>query len=663
MLLNGGRLVVVPHSISRSPAEFLHLLVREKVTVLNQTPSAFYQLMQADRENPSLGQNLALRLVIFGGEALELGRLEDWYERHADNAPMLVNMYGITETTVHVSYMALNRHIASMRANSLIGHGIPDLRVYVLDRRMQPVPPGVAGELYIAGAGLAHGYLGQPGLTAERFVANPFGSPGSRMYRTGDLARWRLDGTLDYIGRIDHQVKIRGFRIELGEIEAVLGNHPGVAQVAVIAREDRPGDKRLVAYVVPAKSSPEMNELRRYVATRLPDYMVPSVFIEMTHLPLTPNGKLDHKALPAPDHSKEVKGRGPRTPQEEVLCELFSEVLGLPRVGIDDGFFELGGHSLLAVRLMSRIRDVLGVELGIGSLFESSTVAGLAERLERGISQSALNVLLPLRMNGNRPPLFCVHPAGGLSWCYAGLLKHLGADHPVYGLQARGIGKREKLPNTLEEMAADYVDHIRKVQPTGPYYLLGWSLGGNVAHAMACELQNQGEQVALLAMLDSYPSHFLPLGHGPDEQEALIALLALGGYDPESLGNQPLKLSSVMELLRRDRSALASLEESVILNLKEAYVNSVRLLGTFVPKQFHGNLLFFRSTVLPDWFDPIAPETWFPYIDGQIEQHDIACRHKDMCQSGPLAEIGRILAVKLQGPQNNEHRCLEEDNR
>ena len=646
-LLHGGKLVVVPHSISRSPEEFLQLLVKEGVTVLNQTPSAFYQLMQADRNMPALGQDIKLRFVIYGGEALELSRLEDWYSRHPENAPYLINMYGITETTVHVSYLELNRDITSIKANSLIGCAIPDLGVYVLDASLQPVPPGVVGELYVSGPGLARGYLGRPGLTADRFVANPFSSTGSRMYRTGDLARWLVDGSLDYIGRADHQIKIRGFRIELGEIEALVAQHSHIEQVAVVVREDKPGDKRLVAYVVCASNVTfDPANVRQFVASGLPDYMVPSAFVEMGELPLTPNGKLDRKALPAPEFGTE-SGRGPRTPQEEILCDLFMEVLDLPHVGIDDGFFDLGGHSLLAVHLMSKIREALGVELSIGNLFEAPTVAGLAERLEMGTSKSALDVLLPLRKNGPELPLFCVHPAGGLSWCYAGLMTALGPDYPIYGLQARGISEREQLPKTLTEMAADYIDQLRTIQPEGPYHLLGWSLGGNVVHAMATQLQNEGEDVRLVAILDAYPSHFLPIKEAPDDEEALIALLALGGYDPDSLGDQPLDNASAIEILRRDGSALASLEEETILNLKETYVNSVRIMGEYKPKTFKGNVLFFRSTIIPDWFDPIYPDTWNPYIHGMIEQHNIECRHKDMCQPGPLAEIGQVIANKL----------------
>jgi nonribosomal peptide synthetase DhbF len=648
-LLHGGRLVVVPHAVSRSPERFLQLMADEGVTVLNQTPSAFYQLMQADREHPDVGRSLRLRFVIFGGEALELSRLDDWYDRHPDDAPTLINMYGITETTVHVSYHALDRQMVGLKSGSLIGRAIPDLRIYVLDDYLQPAPSGVVGEMYVAGAGLARGYLGRPGLTAERFVADPFGPPGTRMYRTGDLARRLADGTLDYIGRADHQIKIRGFRIELGEIEAVLTRHSDVSQAAVVVREDRPGDKRLAAYVVPAAQAvPDPAELRRHASGSLPEYMVPSAIVALTELPLTPNGKLDRKALPAPDFASAAEGRGPRNPREEILCDLFADILGVPRVGIDDGFFDLGGHSLLAVRLMSGIRDALGVDLGIGNLFEAPTVAGLAERLEMGTSHSALDVLLPLRPSGGKPPLFCVHPAGGLSWCYAGLMKSLGADYPIYGLQARGIARRDNLPVTLEEMAADYIGQIRSVQPEGPYYVLGWSLGGNVAHAIAVQLQREGEEIELLVMLDAYPSHFLPLRDGPDEREALIALLALGGYDPDSMGDAPLTLSSAVDILRRDGSALASLDEATILNLKETYANSVRLLGAFMPGRFRGDLLFFRSTVIPDWFDPIEPETWTPYVDGRIERLDMECRHKDLCQPGPLSEIGQVLAAKLQ---------------
>lgn len=315
--------------------------MEQQVTVLNQTPSAFYQLMQADKEYPNRSKQLALRYVIFGGEALELSRLEDWYERNGDQQPTLINMYGITETTVHVSYLALNRSHLSMEGNSFIGAGIPDLNVYVLDEYLQPVPPGVVGEMYVAGAGLARGYLGKPGLTAERFVANPFGPPGSRMYRTGDLAKWSEDGSLDYIGRSDHQVKIRGYRIELGEIEAALVKHPDVAQAAVVVRELQEGDQRLVAYVVP-QHDVEPDELRRHAAASLPDYMIPFTYVKMDRLPLTPNGKLDRKALPEPEISIDLAKSGPRTPQEEMLCELFMEVLRVPRVGIDDGFFELG---------------------------------------------------------------------------------------------------------------------------------------------------------------------------------------------------------------------------------------------------------------------------------------------------------------------------------
>ncbi|MFE9251410.1 amino acid adenylation domain-containing protein, partial [Streptomyces sp. NPDC007088] len=371
-LLHGGTLVVVPQDVSRSPLDFLRLLERERVTVLNQTPSAFYQLAQADEENP--GTELALRYVVFGGEALDLGRLSSWYDRHADDSPVLVNMYGITETTVHVTHQALDRVSAATAANSVVGVNIPDLHVYVLDQGLQPVPAGTTGELYVAGAGLARGYLGRPGLSAQRFVADPYGAPGTRMYRTGDLARRAADGTLSYFGRADDQVKIRGFRIELGEIEAAVLDAPDVAQVAVIVREDQPGDLRLTAYVVGGDTT----RVREHVVDVLPAHMVPASFVTLDRLPLTPNGKLDRKALPAPTPAGAAEGRRPRNPREELLAVLFADVLNVDRVGITDNFFELGGHSLLATRLISRIRSTMGVEVPVRALFETPTVAGLA---------------------------------------------------------------------------------------------------------------------------------------------------------------------------------------------------------------------------------------------------------------------------------------------
>ncbi|MCA1682121.1 MAG: amino acid adenylation domain-containing protein, partial [Actinobacteria bacterium] len=336
-LLHGGRLVVVPYAVSRSPEDFLRLLVTEKVTVLNQTPSAFYQLMRADHQDPELGAGLSLRYVVFGGEALDLGRLGQWYEHHDDQAPVLVNMYGITETTVHVSYLAVDEVTAARAVGSRIGVAIPDLRVYVLDRGLGPVPVGVAGELYVAGAGLARGYLHRPGLTAQRFVANPFGGLGARMYRTGDRVRWTSEGELEFLGRADEQVKIRGFRIEPGEIEAALLRHSEVAEAVVVARQEDSGHQRLVAYVVPVSGSdaPSTTALREVLGRVLPEYMVPAAFVVLDGLPLNVNGKVDRRALPAPEFEVAAGYVAPRSETERVLADIWAAVLGVQRVGVE----------------------------------------------------------------------------------------------------------------------------------------------------------------------------------------------------------------------------------------------------------------------------------------------------------------------------------------
>ncbi|MFB8202010.1 amino acid adenylation domain-containing protein [Kitasatospora purpeofusca] len=655
-LLRGGRLVVVPHLVSRDPAAFLDLLARERVTVLNQTPSAFYQLSAADRERP--GTELALRYVVFGGEALELGRLDDWYERHADDAPTLVNMYGITETTVHVSYIALDRASAAAGSSSTIGVNIPDLRIYVLDQYLQPVPPGVTGEMYVAGAGLARGYLGRPALSSERFVADPyaelFGERGTRMYRSGDLARRRADGVLEYFGRADQQVKIRGFRIELGEIEAVLAAHPAVADAAVIVREDVPGDKRLVGYAVLAPGADLVTgeELRTRTAADLPVHMVPSAVVLLDRLPLTANGKLDRRALPAPDAPAAGAGRPPRNPREQQLCELFAEVLGVPAVGVEDDFFALGGHSLLVVRLAGRIRAVLGLEVGIGTLFQAPTVAALDTALSADTpGADALDVLLPLRpaAPGRRNPLFAVHPAGGLSWCYTGLIRNIPADVPIYGLQAQGVGAAtadEPLPATMEELAAHYVDRLREVQPEGPYRLLGWSTGGIIAHAMAARLEELGCVVELLAVLDAYPAEGFRDLPVPDQAEALEALLTMGGFGPEDLDGRPLELAHVTEVLRREGSPLAGLDDATVEALNRIYLHINHLVREYDHRRLTGDVLFFRA-VVDTIDDTLVPELWTPYVAGRIDNTDVGCSHKDMTLPEPIAHIAGVVAEHL----------------
>ncbi|MFD6397493.1 amino acid adenylation domain-containing protein [Nocardia sp. NPDC060249] len=378
-LLHGGRLIVVQRAVTRSPGEFLDLLAEHRVTVLNQTPSAFAELVRADAERT--GIPLALRLIVFGGEALEPTRLAGWYSRHAGDAPRLVNMYGITETTVHVTHLALDAAHADSSA-SAIGRGLPGLDVYVLDSALRPVPDGVEGEIYIGGTQLARGYLGRPGLTAARFVANPFAVPGQRLYRSGDLARRTSDGSLEYRGRADDQVKIRGFRIEPGEITSALATHPEVTQCAVVARDDRPGGTYLVGYVV--GRSPDPLVLRSYLRDRLPEHMIPATFVDLDRLPLTGNGKLDRRALPAPDFGDGTGGRAPETGTERELAALFAEILGHDpsRIGAEDSFFALGGHSLLATRLVSRVRTRLGREISARSIFDHPTVAGLAATIE-----------------------------------------------------------------------------------------------------------------------------------------------------------------------------------------------------------------------------------------------------------------------------------------
>ncbi len=384
-LLYGGRLVIVPYLTSRSPREFHQLLAREKVTVLNQTPSAFRQLIWADTNSATL-LPFSLRYVICGGEALELQSLAPWFERHGDAMPAVVNMYGITETTVHVTYRIIRKVDLLRRTGSPIGVPLPDLKLYLLDDKSEPVPAGVPGEICVSGGGVARGYLNRAELTSRRFVPDPFSSePGARMYRSGDLARRTADGELIYLGRMDDQVKIRGHRVELGEIESVLNRHSGVRESVVLAQNGPSGEKQLVAWFVPQGAPPDVAALQTYMGQNVPPYMIPAVFVPLAAMPLTGNGKVDRRALPAPDSAATRRRKivPPRTDTESVIMRIWREVLERKEFSVDDNFFHLGGHSLLATQVMARIADAFGIELSVAVIFEAPTIEQLAQKVAR----------------------------------------------------------------------------------------------------------------------------------------------------------------------------------------------------------------------------------------------------------------------------------------
>jgi thioesterase domain-containing protein/acyl carrier protein len=434
-----------------------------------------------------------------------------WFQRHGDTSPQLVNMYGITETTVHVTHRPLSAADASLSV-SLIGRPISDLSAYVVDRDVHPLRPaplGAVGELYIGGAGLARGYLNRPELTAERFVPDPFGAQGGRLYRTGDLVRLRPTGELEYVGRGDFQVKIRGFRIEPGEIEAALLGYSGVRQTLVLARKDAHGEPALVAYLVrePGGHAPSPAELRGHLGAILPGYMVPSFFVELDALPLDSSGKVDRRALPNPEY-KEYRGAAyiaPRTELEHRLADLFARVLGVKRVGVEDDFFDLGGHSLQAVRLLREVETELGVKVPLASIFQGgATVAGMAAVIDdsrRDEKDSGLTVAV--RSGGTAPVLFFVHPDEAAMLSLRHLPGLVDPDQRVVGLLPDRIGRRFDRGRGIEELAASMLPTIRATQPKGPYLVGGFSLGGLIAYEIAGQLQSAGEEVSWLGVIDA----------------------------------------------------------------------------------------------------------------------------------------------------------------
>ncbi|MFC7302951.1 amino acid adenylation domain-containing protein [Streptomyces monticola] len=641
----GATLVVAEPGGHKDPAYLARTIREQAVTTCHFVPS----MLQVFLAEPGAAHCTGLRRVFCSGEALPRETVQDFGRALPDVE--LHNLYGPTEAAVDVTYHACDTSPGTSGPVP-IGRPVWNTRLYVLDAALKPCPPGVPGELYLAGVQLASAYLGRPALTAARFVADPYGPEGTRMYRTGDLARWTEHGEIEYLGRTDHQVKLRGLRIELGEIEAELAADESVGAACVLVREDRPGDQRLVGYVTGTGTGagtgtgegPDTDALRERLARTLPDYMVPGALIVLDDFPLSPNGKLDRKALPAPAQSGAGGGRAPRDHREETLTRLFGEILGLDHVGVDDAFFDLGGTSLLAARLIRRVRDTLGTDLAIGALFQAQTPAALAAKLDAGLgNEAALRVLLPLRPGGRRTPLFVFHPAGGISWCYSGLLSGLDPEQPLYGLQARGLLGDEQLPASMEEMAADYIDQLRTVQPHGPYRLLGWSVGGVLAHTVAVRLQEAGEEVELLALLDAYPSDQWQDQAVPAEADALNALLRMAGYERDG----ELTREDVLATLHREGSALAGLSDATLTAVVDIVVNNARLMRRHQHRPYEGDMLFFTAAA-PRPEDWLTRDAWLPYVRGTLDNHDIDCLHPQLTQGPQLAEVMAVLTTRLK---------------
>jgi amino acid adenylation domain-containing protein len=641
-LVAGACLVLAPRE-RMLPGDTLHALLREeRITTVTLTPSVLALL-----EPEGLPE---LRTLVSGGEACPPEVARRW----SRGGRTLLDAYGPTEVTICVTMSG-----AVDPEHLTIGRPLPDMEVYVLDGWGQPVPAGVPGELYVGGVGLARGYLERPELTAERFVPHPFSAtPGARLYRTGDRVRWFSDGQLEYLGRVDFQVKLRGFRIELGEVESVLREHPAVGGCVVVVRQEA-GDKRLVAYVV-AREGQEVEgaSLRAHLRPRLPEYMVPSALVVLEALPLTSSGKVDLKALPSPEGLSARSAEpfvAPRDALELQLARLWERLLGVEPVGVHSNFFELGGHSLLAVRLMSSLRELTGRGLPLAALFQAPTVELQARLLRQEAGPWSPLVRLEPGREGRRP-FFCVHPAGGNTLAYAELSRLLGPEQPFYGLQARGAEEGQQPLGTVEEMAALYVEAIRSVQPEGPYLLGGWSLGGTLAYEMARQLRAHGEQVALLALLDTYAPGVVPAvpRSGGDEAAAarvVFARAAAQTFGVElGLGDEALARmgdDEVMDFLleqgRRSGVTLAEAGRPHLNALRRVFESNLRAVERYVPGSFPGRVVLLAASEAR-----LAPPTqgWASLASLEVEQ--VPGSHDSMLRMPHVRQVAERLRVHLE---------------
>lgn len=655
-LIVGAQVVIAKSETAADGKELAKKIGQSGATVLQATPATWRMLLNSGwNGNPRLK-------ILCGGEAWP----EELARELLPRCHSLWNMYGPTETTI---WSAISR--VRQNETPLISAPIANTQLYILDAQLQPVPIGVAGELHIGGDGLARGYLNRPELTAEKFIPNPFSEKtGARIYKTGDLARYRSDGQIEFLGRLDHQVKIRGFRIELGEIQSLLAEHPAVREAVVIAREDVPGDKRIVAYVVMENNRQDViSELRAHLKCKLPDYMVPSAFVVLNRFPLTPNGKVDRKQLPPPESGRSDENSvAPRDPLEVQLVKLWENIFNIEPIGIRDNFFELGGHSLLAVRLFSEIEKITGKNLPMVTLFQSPTIESLADVLRREGWKPTWSSLVPIKPGGSKPPFYCVHGVGGNILEYLDLAKYMDDDQPFYGLQAVGLDGKTPWLETVEEMAAHYVAEIRDFQPRGPFYLGGSSFGGLVAFEMAHQFQAANEQVALLAFFDT---------HAPGYPKALPAisfwraklnrwkfrislhagnLKAARGVQKFSYIWTKIKKwtwGQIVMLRRRKKEWCERIEQyflpKAILQTRKA---GLAAHESYQAKVYGGSATLFRATVQPDGIENHRALGWDEFIKGELIIYDTPGHHGSIVREPRAPVLAAQLKESLEKAQS-----------
>ncbi|MEV7961676.1 non-ribosomal peptide synthetase [Oerskovia paurometabola] len=657
-LVDGHEVHLLDEAVRRDPHAMATYCAAERIDVVNVTPSVCSALLaegllDEGRYRPSL--------VLLGGEAVGA---EVWDAIVATPGTRGYNLYGPTEYTINT----LGGGTDESRRPT-VGRPIANTSVYVLDSGLAPVPDGTPGELYVSGIGLARGYHGEPGLSAERFVADPFGTPGARMYRTGDVVRRRPDGQLDFLGRSDGQVKIRGYRVEPGESQAVLARDPRVAQCAVVARRGGGGGHVLVGYVVLAAGAETsagdtiLADVLRTVRRTVPDHLVPSALVPLDELPLTPHAKLDVRRLPAPDLTR-AGGREPRTDLERELCAIFAEVLGVTTFGADDDFYAAGGHSLLAMRAVSMVRTRLGRPLGVGVLVTAPTVEAIVahwDAPETAPFAGTLTLRAP-STGSEAAPLFCLAPAGGLGWSFASLVPHVPAGTAVHALQSPRLAGPDGAPSSLVDLAEQTVRAVREVAPRGPYHLLGYSFGAHLAHLVATRLQEAGDVVESLTMLDAEavgpgvggavgpdgdprPGSSSPSA-GDAEVDALRSLLAAGGADPD-LFSAPTR-DDVLDVLADAPGAWGDLDEDGLAAVVDTYLYSCDLMVQARYTPFRGDLLLFTAQEGADRQDLTAQrDAWAPHVTGTVTQHAVLAGHHDMVSPAAIGQLGPVLARHL----------------